>query len=110
MLFHTWTFVLFFLLVYGVYLAVKNTPLREPWLLVGSYVFYGWWNPLYLLLILYSTTVDYLAVVGMGRTGRWPRGLPSSCPRTRASTLPSGARPLGPVAWVPSPPSDECVV
>ena len=70
MLFHTWTFVLFFLLAYGVYLAVKNTPMREPWLLAASYVFYGWWNPLYLLLILYSTTVDYLAVVGMARTGR----------------------------------------
>jgi len=70
MLFHTWTFVLFFLLAYGVYLGVRNTPLREPWLLTASYVFYGWWNPLYLLLILYATTVDYLAVVGMGRTGR----------------------------------------
>ena len=70
MLFHTWTFVLFFLLAYGVYLAVKNTPMREPWLLAASYVFYGWWSPLYLLLILYSTTVDYLAVVGMARTGR----------------------------------------
>ena len=68
MLFHTWTFALFFLIVYPVYLAVKGTRLKIPWLLLASYVFYGWWSPLYLLLILWSTTVDYLAVVGMART------------------------------------------
>ena len=68
MLFHTWTFVLFFLLFYPVYLVLKHTRLKDGWLLAASYVFYGWWNPLYLLLILYSTSVDYLAVVGMART------------------------------------------
>jgi len=70
MLFHTWTFVLFFLIVYPVYLLLKSTRLRLPWLLAASYVFYGWWNPLYLVLILWSTTVDYLAVVGMSRSRR----------------------------------------
>jgi alginate O-acetyltransferase complex protein AlgI len=69
MLFHTWTFVLFFVIVYPVYLALKGTPLKIPWLLLASYVFYGWWNPLYLLLILWSTTIDYLAVVGMAASG-----------------------------------------
>jgi len=67
MLFHTWTFVLFFLVFYPVYLLVKGTRLKLPWLLAASYVFYGWWNPLYLLLILWATAVDYLAVVGMAR-------------------------------------------
>ena len=70
MLFHTWTFVLFFLVVYAVYLAVRRTFLRLPWLLLASYVFYGWWNPLYLVLILWSTTVDYVAVLGMSRSRR----------------------------------------
>ena len=70
MLFHTWTFVLFFLVVWAVYLAVRRTWLRLPWLLVASYVFYGWWNPLYLALILWSTTVDYLVVLGMSRSRR----------------------------------------
>jgi len=70
MLFHTWVFVLFFLIVYPVYLAVKGTRFKLPWLLLASYCFYGWWNPLYLLLILFSTTVDYLAVVGMARSRR----------------------------------------
>ena len=44
-----------------------------PWLLVVSYVFYGWWNPRFLFLILYSTALDYLCVVAMDRAGR--RGL-----------------------------------
>jgi len=68
MLFHTLVFGIFFGLVYSVYWAVKGTRFRIPWLLLSSYVFYGWWNPLYLLLILWSTTVDYLAVTGMSRT------------------------------------------
>ena len=70
MLFHTWTFVLFFLVVYPVYLATRRTRFKLPWLLAASYVFYGAWNPLYLLLIVYSTTVDYVAVIGMSRTRR----------------------------------------
>ncbi|MHC4176356.1 MAG: MBOAT family O-acyltransferase [Planctomycetota bacterium] len=74
MLFHTWTFALFFLVVYLGYLALKGTRLKLPWLLFWSYFFYGWWNPLYLLLILWSTTVDYLAVVGMAiRRGERPQ-------------------------------------
>jgi D-alanyl-lipoteichoic acid acyltransferase DltB (MBOAT superfamily) len=76
MLFHTWLFILFFLIVYAVYLAVKRTPLRLWWLLLASYVFYGCWNPRYLFLIVYATFVDYAAVMLMARTRRrWLRGL-----------------------------------
>ncbi len=70
MLFHTWVFVAFFLIVYPVYLLARDTRLRLPWLLLASYVFYGWWNPLYLLLILWSTSIDYLVVRRMSRSGR----------------------------------------
>jgi D-alanyl-lipoteichoic acid acyltransferase DltB (MBOAT superfamily) len=72
MLFHTWTFALFFAIFYPVYLLVKGTRAKLPWLLAASYVFYGWWNPLYLILIVWSTTVDYAAVLGMSRT-RWKK-------------------------------------
>ena len=70
MLFHTWTFAIFFAIFFPVYLLVRNGRLRIPWLLTASYVFYGWWNPAYLLLIVYSTTVDYLAVIGMSHSRR----------------------------------------
>ncbi|MFQ5740868.1 MAG: MBOAT family O-acyltransferase [Acidobacteriota bacterium] len=60
MLFHSWVFWIFFLSVLPLfYLA----PLR--WgrivLLVASYVFYMWWNPKFIVLILASTVVDYTA-------------------------------------------------
>jgi D-alanyl-lipoteichoic acid acyltransferase DltB (MBOAT superfamily) len=33
--------------------------------LTGSYFFYGWWNPYYLLLVAYSTGLDFLLVMFM---------------------------------------------
>ncbi len=68
MLFHTWVFLAFFLLFYPVFLLVRNTRFKDPWLLVCSYLFYGWWNPVYLVLIAWSTTVDYSMVVLMSRS------------------------------------------
>ena len=67
MLFHTWAFALFFLIVYPIYLALKGTRFRLPWLLAASYFFYACFNPLYLVLIAYSTVLDY-AVVGLMET------------------------------------------
>lgn len=68
MLFHTWHFLVFFLIVYLVYLPLRKTRFWLPWLLAGSYFFYGWWNPLYLFLIVYSTTLDYLVVGWMEKS------------------------------------------
>src|SRR5215475_9839853 len=65
MLFHTLPFLLFMLVVLPVFFALRKTPLWIPWLLAASYFFYGWWNPYYLLLIAYSTTLDYLLVTLM---------------------------------------------
>ena len=69
MLFHTWTFLCFFLIVLGGFFALRKTPLWLHWLLLSSYVFYGWWNPYYLGLIIYSTVLDFLAVRIMDRPG-----------------------------------------
>ena len=69
MLFHTWHFALFFFAVYALYLPLRRTRYYVHWLLAASYVFYGWWNPLYLLLITSSILVCYYAVVLMDRTG-----------------------------------------
>lgn len=74
MQFHTWPFLIFFVVVYVVYLALRRTRYWLHWLLVASYVFYGWWNPLYLLLIAYSTALDYFCVARMRhsrRRGAW---------------------------------------
>ncbi len=70
MLFHTWPFALFFIIVYPAYLALKNTRLRLPWLLLVSYFFYACFNPLYLILIAYSTLLDYAVVMKMAKSTR----------------------------------------
>jgi D-alanyl-lipoteichoic acid acyltransferase DltB (MBOAT superfamily) len=72
MLFHTWSFLVFFLVFYSVFLLLRPTRYWLHWLLLASYFFYGWWNPLYLLLILYSTALDYGCVRRMAAGGnRW---------------------------------------
>ena len=40
---------------------------RKYWLLAASYFFYGYWNPVFLLLLLFSTAVDYLCGLGLER-------------------------------------------
>src|SRR5215475_7643980 len=71
MLFHTWVFFVFFLIVYPVYLLVrKNNQLMNAWLLVASYTFYGWWNPYYLLLLFGTSAIDYVMVLLMERNQR----------------------------------------
>lgn len=70
MLFHTWPFALFFIIVYPTYLVLKNTKLRFPWLLTASYLFYACFNPLYLFIISYSTLVDFFVVMKMEKSPR----------------------------------------
>lgn len=70
MLFHTWYFAIFFLVAILVYLPLRRTRYWLHWLLATSYFFYGWWNPLYLVLIVYSTAVNFYAVALMHRAGR----------------------------------------
>ena len=72
MLFQTRIFMLFFVVVYAVYLAVRRTRFRIPWLLAASYFFYACWEPSYLVLLVWVTAIDYLAVLLMDRT-RWRR-------------------------------------
>ena len=67
MLFHTWTFLIFFVVVLAGFLALRPTRWWTLWILLASYVFYGWWNPYYLILIIYSTAIDYFAVALMAR-------------------------------------------
>src|SRR5712671_2511265 len=65
MLFHTWPFALFLGVVLPVFFALRKTRLWLPWLTVASYFFYGWWNPYYLLLVFYSTLLDFCLVALM---------------------------------------------
>src|SRR4051812_20729941 len=65
MLFHTWTFLVFMVVVLPVLFALRRTRLWIPWLLAASYCFCGWWNPYYLILVVYSTLLDFILVALM---------------------------------------------
>ncbi len=58
MLFNSLDFLLFFLLLYGVYLSVGDK-YKNSLLLLGSYFFYGSWNWKFLTLLGASTIVDF---------------------------------------------------
>lgn len=58
MLFNTFEFLLFFLIVFVLFFSL---PQKRRWivLLASSYFFYGYWKPSYLILIASSTISDY---------------------------------------------------
>ncbi|WP_055444108.1 MBOAT family O-acyltransferase [Lacinutrix himadriensis] len=61
MLFNSLDFAIFFPIVFVLYwLVAKNRNYRNILLLVSSYVFYGWWDWRFLLLIAFSSLVDFL--------------------------------------------------
>lgn len=62
MLFHSIEFALFFPVVFVIYWFVLKAHLKaqNAFILLVSYVFYGWWDYRFLLLILTSTLVDYI--------------------------------------------------
>lgn len=60
MLFDSFTFALFFVVICGVYWAAhRRLRLQNLVLLIGSYVFYAAWDWRFLGLIIVSTLVDY---------------------------------------------------
>ena len=73
MLFHTWTFFLFFIVTIAGFWVLRPTRYWLHWILLSSAVFYGWWHPYYLLLVFYSTALDYFIVGWMERGPRLVR-------------------------------------
>ena len=59
MIFSTWLFAFFFIVVFGVYWALPNRRWRHPFLLIASYVFYMSWNPWLVLIIIGLTVFDF---------------------------------------------------
>jgi alginate O-acetyltransferase complex protein AlgI len=59
MLFCSYQFLVFFLVVFAVYWAMPWPRARVWWLLVASFAFYAAWNRWLACLIVLSTTIDY---------------------------------------------------
>lgn len=60
MLFNSQVFLIFFVVVYGLYRLLPHR-WQNVLLLVSSYFFYGWWDWRFLTLIFLSTVIDYIA-------------------------------------------------
>src|SRR5215475_3629689 len=86
MVFTTYLFVFYFLplVLLGYYglLGLGNSLcapvgwvsiVLNAFLLLASYIFYGWWNPWFILLMLAVTVVNYLCGIVIGRPEAGPR-------------------------------------
>jgi D-alanyl-lipoteichoic acid acyltransferase DltB (MBOAT superfamily) len=73
--FNTPDFLLFLPIVFGVYWlwgwarGGRATAGQNAFLLAASYLFYGWWDSRFLVLIAASTALDYAAGLGIARSG-----------------------------------------
>jgi alginate O-acetyltransferase complex protein AlgI len=68
MTFDSLTFVLFLAIVFPIYLAARSWNARKNWLVVASCVFYGSWNPFFLLLLGFTTVFDWWAALRIHRS------------------------------------------
>jgi D-alanyl-lipoteichoic acid acyltransferase DltB (MBOAT superfamily) len=68
MLFNSIEFALFLPIVFLLYWFVfKQLKWQNLFLVVASYVFYGWWDKSFLLLIAFTTLCSYLSGIGIER-------------------------------------------
>ena len=69
MLFNSFEYIAFFLIVYALYWAFAHyAALAMRLLLAASLLFYGCWNPYYLILIIGSSLLDFWAGGRIGQT------------------------------------------
>lgn len=67
MLFNSLEFAVFLPIVLIGYYSLSRRA-QNIWLIIASYIFYGWWDWRFLFLIFISTIVDYSCGLGMGST------------------------------------------
>jgi alginate O-acetyltransferase complex protein AlgI len=68
MLFNSFVFLGVFLpITYVVFWLLRSASARYIWLTITGYVFYGYWDPRFTLLMGFSTLVSYLAGLGFLR-------------------------------------------
>ena len=71
MSFVSWAFVVLFLAVFAARLTIGRRKIEPAFvwtLIVASTIFYSWHVPIYILILLTSAGVDYVAAILLGRT------------------------------------------
>jgi D-alanyl-lipoteichoic acid acyltransferase DltB (MBOAT superfamily) len=72
MIFNSWIYLVFLAVVFLVYWPLPWRG-RIIFLIIAGAVFYGWWDPRFLILLAATTSVDFLAGLGMSRADATPR-------------------------------------
>ncbi len=67
MTFDSLTFAVFFAIFFPIYLFIRPWGARKSWLVFGSSIFYGSWNPFFLLLLAFTTVFDWWAGLRIAR-------------------------------------------
>ncbi|MCI5056467.1 MAG: MBOAT family protein [Flavobacteriales bacterium] len=74
MLFNSIEFILFFIVFFVLYWSfAKNLRFQNALILLGSYLFYGWWDYRFLGLIVFSTIVDFVIGNSLGKENNQKR-------------------------------------
>jgi len=69
MLFNSLEFIVFLPLVFMIYWLLKNKlKTQNIFLVIVSYIFYGWWDWRFLSLIAFSSAVDFFVGIGLSKT------------------------------------------
>lgn len=68
MLFNSLIFPVFLVIVLTIYWYLRKTDYRNLLLLIASYIFYGWWDVRFLLLIWLTSMIDYWCGVSMSKS------------------------------------------
>lgn len=69
MLFNSIDFAIFLPLVFAAYWLLKSSiKAQNILLLLASYIFYGWWDPRFLILIAFSSLIDYFISLKIEKT------------------------------------------
>lgn len=77
MIFNSIEFFVFLPIVYLCYLLLNHRG-QNIWLLLASYLFYGWWDPRFLFLIALSTAVDFYCGILIDNHKLTKKGIASS--------------------------------
>jgi alginate O-acetyltransferase complex protein AlgI len=90
MVFTTHIFLFYFLpLFLAIYFSLPRA-WRNLWITVASYIFYGWWQPWYVCLMMFTTVMDFIwgkVITRPGATEAQRKGAVVACVLTNLSFL-----------------------
>lgn len=74
MLFNSLVFLIFAAVFFAIWQYAKHKLVaRSMFIVVASFIFYGWWDWRFLFLIMASGMVDFLCALGIERTQKWKK-------------------------------------